>query len=253
MGSLGYFEEVFGKYGLMIPVFSNFGILQDLCAELAGVENPSDEEVQSVLSMVYTPGHLAAMVLSRYPIVPFVSDFKVSIAESVEAHFLGLGHVAVAGLMPVVEGVGRRLYEHKKLGPRRGNGIVNRFNALTDLAIAEVNEQKLGDYAEVHSMLNSFRVFLGGFFYTDSEAYPISDKTNRNGVAHGAYDDGDFGSPLNFYKTIGAIDMLCLIATFQVFPPKATPESNALAMHYQSIRNLNNYNRHKWSEFFVEP
>lgn len=250
MGSLGFFEKVFGKYGLVIPVYSNFGILEDLCAELLEVENPSDEEIQSVLSMIYTPGHLAAMVLTRYPDIPFVRDYKMSIAESVEAHFLGLGHVAIAGLMPVVEGVGRRLYEHKKLGGRRGRGIVNMFKALTELAITEVNDREIGDHAEIHSMLSSFQVFLRDFFYVDSDAYPVSDRTNRNGVAHGAYSDDDFGSALSFYKTIGAIDMLCLIATYQVFPPKPTPESNALAMHYQSIGRLNNYSRDHWRDFF---
>lgn len=250
MGSLGYFEEVFGKHGLIIPPFSNFGVLNDICAELVGVDNPSDDEIQSVLSMVYTPGHLAAMVVSRYPVVPFVSDYKMSIAESVEAHFLGLGHVAVSGLMPVIEGVGRRLYESKNLGARSGNGIVRRFRELTNFAMSEISQNKLGDYGEVLSMLSSFQVFLSDFFYTDSESYPLSDRTNRNGVTHGAYADNDFGSALSFYKTLGALDMLCLIADFQIFPPKHTVESLALAMHYQSSRNLCASNFDEWRKRF---
>lgn len=69
------------------------------------------------------------MVLNRYPNVPIVSEYKESIAEAVSAHFLGLGHVAVAGLIPVVEGIGRRLYEQRGLGERRGNRIVARLGS----------------------------------------------------------------------------------------------------------------------------
>jgi hypothetical protein len=53
---------------------------------------------------MYSAENLAAMVTERYPIVPYVQDYKAIIAEAVEAHFCGLGHMAVAGLFPVVEG-----------------------------------------------------------------------------------------------------------------------------------------------------
>ncbi|BAN50138.1 hypothetical protein [Metapseudomonas resinovorans] len=143
MGSLGFYEEVFGKHGLIIPVYSNFGVIRDICKELVEVENPSDEIVGEILSAVYSPSHLAAMVLERYPHVPIVSEYQTSIAESIEAHFLGLGHVAVAGLMPVVEGVGRSLYEQRGLGSRRGNGIVRRFEKLVSFAIVKLMREKL--------------------------------------------------------------------------------------------------------------
>jgi len=252
MGSLGFFEEVFGKHGLIIPVYSDFGILEEICQELVEVENPSDENVGRILSAVYNPNHLAAMVLTRYPNVPIVSEYQMSIAESIEAHFLGLGHVAVAGLMPVVEGVGRLLYEQRGLGSRRGNGIVKRFEKLVSFAICEVNEKKTGDYAEVESMLNSFQTFLKTCFYSDSGSYPLADKTNRNGVTHGDYTDKEFGSPLNFYKTLSAVDMLCLISSFQVFPPKQTTESKALAMYYQSMRKHSHASREAWGKFLSQ-
>ncbi|AZD29300.1 hypothetical protein [Pseudomonas chlororaphis] len=253
MGSLKYYEEILGKNGLTIPPFSNFGILDKICAALQETDHPSDERIGDLLSEVYNARHLAAMVLDRYPNVPIIAEYRLSIAESVEAHFLGLGHVAVAGLMPVVEGAGRLLYEQRGLGSRRGNGIVKRFQRLTNFAICEINEKQWGDYSEVESMLSSFQHFLKTCFFSDSDSYPLADNTNRNGVTHGFFTDKDFGSALNFYKTIGAIDMLCLISTFQVFPPLRTPESEALAMYYLTMRQHNNARREAWGKFLTTP
>src|SRR5260370_32516184 len=66
-------------------------------------------DLEAVLSTAYCASSLASMVTSRYPLMPIVSDYKTTIAESIEAHFLGLDHVATGGLIPVIEGAGRRL------------------------------------------------------------------------------------------------------------------------------------------------
>lgn len=248
MGSLGFYEELLGKNGLMIPVYSNMGLLDSMCQVLMDNDHPSDSLVEDLLARVYNPNQLAAMVLNRYPKIPIVCDYKISIAESIEAHFLGLDHVAVAGLMPVVEGVGRSLYEKNGLGSKRGNGLVGRFQRLTEFAICDITKKKLGDYLEVESMLASFQNFLKTCFFSDSDSYPLSDKTNRNGIFHGVYTDKDYGSPLNFYKTLGAVDMLCLISNFQVFQPKPTPESEALASYYFAISHQAAVREKLWGE-----
>lgn len=236
MGSLGFFETVLGEYGLMIPPFSNIGVLQQLTALLRGPLPVSDDAIATILQEVYTPANLATMVVSRYPCTPVVCEYKVTISEAIEAHFLGLDHVAVAGLMPTIEGIGRKLCATQGLS---SNGYLKTcFTALVTRAIELTNQTKAGDYQQVESMLQAFLHFLLKYFYEESSSYPLSDKTNRHGVTHGAYADADYGHPLNFYKTLSALDMLCLISQFRPIPPRDSDESRALALYYIALRRL---------------
>ncbi|MFL9611100.1 hypothetical protein ACKF11_13525 [Methylobacillus sp. Pita2] len=238
MGNLKYYEDVLGRNGLIIPVYCNFELLQKICKTLHENPHSNDEEIAAILSEVYSPNHLAAMVLYRYPDVPIVCNFKDSITEAITAHFLGLRHAAVAALAPVVEGIGNVLYQERKLGGSRLH-IKDKFELLARHAINDVNEKKIGAYEEVDSMLESFLTFLNRYYYTSSKSYPLADKTNRNGILHGTYTDADYGSDLNFYKILSAVDMLCLISKFQVLQPRWTDESRALGAqfaHYRTIR-----------------
>lgn len=233
MNSLPHFEEAFGKQGLVIPLFSNMIILKKAYLEIMDSEDPDDRRIEEILSSVYTTGHMAAMVLNRYPHVPFISEYQISISEAVEAHFLGLGHAAVAGLIPVIEGAGRNLARSKGL---EHEYVGRTFSQLTEAVMAEVRERKLGDYEAVISVLKSFLSFIKDYFYSDSRSYLLSDRTNRNGISHGHFKDADYGTSLNFYKTLSALDALCLMAEFQVFPAKSTADSEVLALYYLTAK-----------------
>lgn len=51
------------------------------------------------------------MVSECYHSVPYIGEYSKTIAECVDAYFLGLNRIAVSGLMPVIEGAGRKLAE----------------------------------------------------------------------------------------------------------------------------------------------
>ena len=67
------------------------------------------EDLEELLAHLYGPEHLASMVLHRYPHVPVVDLYANTISEATWAHALELHHIAVGGLSPVIEGIGRRL------------------------------------------------------------------------------------------------------------------------------------------------
>ena len=78
-------------------------------------------------------------------------------------------------------------------------------------------------------------------FRSSSQEYSLVDGTNRHGIAHGAYADAEYGRPLNFYKTIAAIDVLTFISSLKTttmsgFVPDDTPESTSLAARYIEMR-----------------
>lgn len=116
---ISQYEDAFARVGWFIPPFAQMGFLSKVAIEILRPGSQfSLDDLESALAHLYEPHGLAAMVTDRYSTVPFVSKYKATIAEAIEAHFLGLHHVAVAGLIPVVEGAGRQLLDSRQLVSR---------------------------------------------------------------------------------------------------------------------------------------
>jgi len=172
--------------------------------------------------------------------VPIVSDYKTTIAESIEAHFLGLDHVATGGLIPVIEGAGRKLAAGR--GLKSTGSIKDVFKSLATDCRDDSARNRIGAPDEVASMMESFITFTDSYFYANSQSYPLLDNTNRHGIAHGAYGDTEYGAPINFYKTISAIDFLAFVSSLRAgiswFAPDVTPDAMRLASYYDSLKLL---------------
>jgi hypothetical protein len=188
------------------------------------------------LGLAYTPIHLAAMITERYAITPCVCEYKQIIAEAIESHCAGLPHAAVLSLIPVIEGVGRKLIESRGLSAK---GITAVFETLSDDCYTEVVARELGAVDEVTAMLEAFKFFAVNFLYIHHTEYSLEDNTNRHGPLHGAFTDGDYGRPINFYKIVGCLDFLCLVAAFRAhiswMAPDPTPSSRKLATYFIAV------------------
>jgi hypothetical protein len=233
-----HMKDAFAKVGWFIPPYVMVGYLQSLVS-LIDSGHVNAENLSDNLASLYSPASLAAMVTERYPQVPYVSDYQKIISESVEAHFMGSNHIAVSGLMPVIEGAGRKLLESRGL---TADSIKNVFVNLANDCKKEVVEKRIGAVGEIVEMLNSFIDFTDGHLYINSARYPLSDNTNRHGILHGAYADADYGEVINFYKTIGAINFLCFVASLRAsisgFAPSTTQKSETLAAYYVECQKL---------------
>lgn len=208
---LDWLGEAFARVGWFIPPFIMMGALNEIARKIHDVPEYPQAQLEADLRRVYEPVSLAAMVLNRYPQVPIISAYAETIAEAVEAHFLGLDHIAVGGLIPVIEGAGRLLARERGIDSYPVQKV---FRGLADSCKDEALAKGLGATDEVVSMLNSFAHFTKEYLYVDSTAYLLSDRTNRHGITHGAFTDADYGSQLNFYKIISAVDFLTFVASF---------------------------------------
>jgi hypothetical protein len=228
--------------GWFMPPYVSVGFLEMVALRVVnGGAGFTQNDLEEMLAFVYGPERLSSMVLNRYPLVPVIALYAETISEAIWAHFAGLHHVAVGGLIPVVEGAGRRLAGERGLKHR--GSIKEVFRSLAAYAKDDVVRRRIGATAEIVDMLDSFSCFIEAYFYASSEAYPLVDGTNRHGVAHGAYTDAEYGRPLNFYKTIAAIDFLTFISsltttTMSGFVPDYTPESKVLAARYVAAKGL---------------
>ena len=227
-------RAAFNSLGWLIPPYVQIRYLDALEQAISNSAISSQDDLEKVLAPMFSPGPLAAMVCERYPITPFVCEYKEIIAEAVEAHFCGLGHVAISGLNPVIEGVGLKLLASRGLPP--ASGIKGTFNALADDCSQEVQTNNIGNVAELVEMFESFKVFTAKYFYEQSASYPLTDNTNRHGILHGAFTDAEYGRPIGFYKVASALNFLCMISALRAhiswLAPNETSRSQRLAAYY---------------------
>ncbi len=237
---LEHFKTAFASVGWFIPPYVSMGFLSAVAGEINRRSGEfSQQDLETALAPIYDTIGLAALIKERYPSVPVLGDYQKTIQEAVEAHFLGLHHVAVGGLIPVIEGAGRRLALLRGL---KSKSVKQVFIDLAEDCRIEVIERKMGEVGEVIWMLESFSAFATDFLYTNSGAYSLIDGTNRHGIAHGSYSDADYGRPINFYKIITAVNFLTFISSFRAggswFWPSSTNTSNELAKYFDSLRGL---------------
>lgn len=236
-------KEKLNGVGWFISPYVSSGFLDLVASRITQAQdNFTQGDLEGALGFIYDAERLASMILYRYPSMPVIKQYTETISESVSAHFFGLGHVAVGGLIPVIEGASRRLAADRAI--KSSGSIKNVFEALASYAKKDVVARRIGAVDEIVDMLDSFLCFVRGYFYADSQAYPLGDGTNRHGIAHGAYTDSEYGKPVNFYKTIAAVDFLTFISslntsTMSGFAPERIFESSGLAAHYLSLRAKN--------------
>jgi hypothetical protein len=234
--------RILNNIGWFVPPFVSVGLLNTMAVAVTEASGKfSQDQLEMVLASIYGPDRLAAMVLHRYPQMPVVNLYQETIAESVSAHFAGLRHVAVTGLIPVVEGVGKELARQRGLIDSRS--VKSAFRALIADATDDAKNRRIGATQEIVGMLDGFLHFLENYFFKDSQLYPLLDKTNRHGIVHGTYRDLDYGKPINFYKTISAIDILTFVSMLKTsrmsgFAPAETTESRALTALYVQMSQL---------------
>ncbi len=243
-GDLG---EKLNSVGWFIPPYVSSGFLDLVASRIAQAHgNFTPDDLEEALSFVYDAERLASMILYRYPRMPVIKQFTETISESVAAHFFGLGHVAVGGLIPVIEGAGRRLAKDRGIIKNEDDHIriKDLFGSLARDAKKDVIHRRLGAVDEIVNMLDSFLCFIKDYFYSKTQAYPLIDGTNRHAITHGIYTDSEYGRPINFYKTIAAVDFLTFVSslntrTMSGFAPERTSESRGLAAHYVSLTAQN--------------
>lgn len=232
MSNLDYHKQAFNSVGWFIPPFVQLGYLGQVAQQI-NEGKICERTLESHLAQIYSPENLAAMVSERYHSVPYISEYCETIAECVEAHFLGLDHIAVSGLMPVIEGAGRKLADSRSVPV---TSIKSIFQNLAADCKSDVIANNIGAVGEIVSMMDAFIEFTDNNLYINSNNYPLSDNTNRHGILHGAFSDADYGEPLNFFKSIGAIDFLCFVSALRApisfFAPSPTEESKKLAAYY---------------------
>jgi hypothetical protein len=228
-----WLANAFKEVDWPIPPYLRLGFLTKLAKAIE--EAPPDLKPKIMyqhLAQAYGPEYLAIMLLERYSKILHIRDFRQQIGESIKAYFCGCTYPAVCGLIPVFEGVVR------KIASQHGRDIgmwktTKKINAEIKLFVErEINSSNC--YGERLVMLEAFCDFIQTKFLMDTDVYSGLNELNRHGILHGVFHT--FGESVNFLRLITLIDLLCfsigLTEGVSMFAPESTAESASLAQHY---------------------
>lgn len=239
MGSLEFCVVSLEKIGWFIPPYVNMGQIEQVLAELDDYGHIKQDKLGYLLASIYPVETISDVFIEKYAKTPFVKDYINIIDNGIECHFLGLNYSSVSTLVPVIEGVARKLASHRGVEDKY---VKKTIQNLCKSCKEQVVDNQLGDYNEVESMIDSFEKFVTEKFYSNSQKYPHEDNTNRNGITHGTYGDIEFGNQVSFYKIISLINFLSFLSAIDAglswFPPKGTREGNLKANYLVICQKL---------------
>jgi hypothetical protein len=228
-------SAVFKSVDWVVPAYMPVGGISTIAAMLEREPASKREEIlEWVLPGLYDEERLASMLLGLYNRAIYIRDFKVQITEAIEAWHAGLHHAAVATMIPVLEGIVRKI---AKEGDRNiGSGTKKLIDELDELIAKE--DRSPHRYGERIVMLTGLRDFFAERLLKNTDNYDGLDQLNRHGILHGIFEE--YGAAVNFLRLITQLDLLCFAMVLahggSSFAPDRTPESKKLADYYRTLK-----------------
>jgi hypothetical protein len=221
-----------------IPPYLQLGFLSPLAKAVKDAPQDAKLEImREKLAGAYTAEYLAGMFLDRYSKILHVRDFARQIDESICTYFCGYTFNAVTGLLPVVEGIVR------KMATRQNRDVGQGTRKLNDelQALVDREERSPHCYGERLVVLEAFRDFVRDRLLQNTDCYVGLSEFNRHGILHGIFEN--FGQDINFLRLITLLDLLCfsiglIEGGVSMFAPAPTPESSKLASVYIALRSF---------------
>ena len=243
---LGTLAIAFESVDWIIPPYFPNGALYELAENILKVSSREDKlrVLGTYLPRFYKSEYLAIMLLERYDKILHIKDFILQISEAIEASQMGLFHIAVTGLIPVLEGIIRKIANTR--GKTIGDGTKNLVKEINNL----IKQEKESPFChgERITMLECFRNFFQKNLLIHTKNFSGSGNLNRHGILHGIFEK--YGSDLNFFRLISLLDLLCFIislkmSSISIFAPSPTKKSLKLTTYYLSLKviqkNANKY------------
>jgi hypothetical protein len=229
--------QVFRSVDWLIPAFLGVGLSETLARVIEISEGDKKLEIlRETMAAVYNPQYLATMYLERYSQVIHMRDFSKQIDECFRAFYSGYKIVAVTSMIPVLEGIIRKIAGAANRDVGQGTqGLQREFEAL-------IEEEKNSPhrYEERLIMFELLLEFMKERFLKNTNRYEGIQNFNRHGILRGVFDD--FGEELNFLRIVMLLDLLLFTIIYRkqtvvsIFTPEDTDASRVLAAQYDSFR-----------------
>jgi hypothetical protein len=221
----------------LIPPYLSLGYLSPLGAEIENASPAQKRQVlEEALEQSYNDDYLSRMLICRYSRIIVVKDFKIQISEAIESSFSGLHHAAVATMIPVIEGVVRKIAAAAQRDVGSGTQRL-----ITEIErVLEQEKQSPHRFEERVVMIQGLRDFFADKLLKNTNVYTGMDEFNRHGILHGIF--ASYGVKLNFFRCVTLLDLMCFVVSYlyggvSLFPPEETSESRRVAEYYSSLKH----------------
>ena len=228
---------IFKSVDWPIPAYLQWGFITRLALSIESVEPEHKLTVaRDVLALVYNHHYIASFYLHKYSQTEHIKDFSCQIDEVFRAYFSGYKHVAIAAMLPILEGIVRQIANraNRNAGPGT-QGVLREFESLVNDEAASPSR-----YDERLVMFELLRDFMRDRFLKKTDLYSGFNQFNRHGILHGVFDE--YGEDINFLRLITLLDLLCFVIGYRFggvscFAPDKTTESDRLAAEYIALQS----------------
>lgn len=225
---------IFKSVDWVVPAYISMGVISKVGGLIEGAPASQKQAVlEEALLRIYDEAHFASFLLGLYSQTRHVRDFRVQISEAIEAWHLGLHHAAVATMVPVLEGVVRKIAQESQREVGKGT---RKVIAELDELIAKENRSP-GRFEERIVMLTGLRDFFADRLLTDTDNYAGLDRLNRHGILHGIFEQ--YGAAINFLRLITLLELICFAMVLthggSSFSPEYTADAAKLADRYRRL------------------
>lgn len=214
--------NAFKKVDWPIPAYLAMGFLGQLAKAVHDAPQAHKLEImRQGMVRAYDREYLAVMFLERYSNIVHVRDFVRQIDEAIKGYFSGYKYLSVTGLVPVLEGIIRKIAKQQNRDIGHGTKKLNdELNALV-----EKEQASPCCYGERLVVLEAFRDFVRDRLLQNTDSYDGLNELNRHGILHGIFTN--FGEDINFFRLITLLDLLCfciglLGGGVSIFAPEPT-------------------------------
>lgn len=246
-------QQVIGRK-IPLPLFIGQGALSSALHELGGLPEIS---TNVWLEDIFTPSIASVYVLQYFEKSNALRPYLQIIYESIEAYFMGLEHVAIMGLLPVIEG-GLRNVQQSSLGHTDLNVSGEEFSKrLGEMIVRHGEKQASGVtiypgssgnrdvqidfFTHVNpqcDVINTFRIFFKEVLYKPSN--DSSHGFNRHLILHLL--KNDFASPANYVRVFLLLSHIafCEWLTNAEIPmtwPGSNSKSERLARYFLELED----------------
>lgn len=212
-------------YGIPVPLYLGQGEISAGFHAAANSKDPANA-VEKWLNDIFEMDLVAAYFLRFFSKSEALKDYRVIIFEAIESFYMGLDHVAIMSLIPVVEG-GLRNLQSLVLGEDKGNVKGEIFEKRLKFILKNWGDRRVSDYdwhpgrygvddIEVDfythicpqsDVINCFRLFFKNVLYRTAESN--GGGFNRHVIVHML--GNDFNKPANFYRVFLALTHIAFI------------------------------------------
>ena len=251
---LSHLRSTFLSVDMVLPPYYGMGVLFDAARDIEAHSNDPERLIAAEINLLrmFTIDSMCAMYSEVYLKRSAIEPFSDQILQSMQAYCMGMHGLAIAGIIPCIEGVVRKLGKQCGLNVEKKVDLDSLLKVFKTLKAKEfsyymsgytwwpkqaLNPAYLDRFHERVQILESAVTYFVGSLYAHTDDFVGSTFLNRHGILHGLFDG--YATPSNYLRMINLVNLLSVAASLvegkgSLFHPSETEDSRRYAQRLKA-------------------